>query len=83
MVEKIRITESAMGDGVKVVTDNEKQIKKMGRRSITAVNNINKGEKISMDKIKILRPGTGIEPKYIDSNHWKKSKRKCKKESNH
>ena len=47
MVEKIRITESAMGDGVKVVTDNEKQIKKMERRSITAVNNINKGEKIS------------------------------------
>ena len=79
MVEKIRITESAMGDGVKVVTDNEKQIKKMGRRSITAVDNINKGEKISMDKIKILRPGTGIEPKYIDSIIGKKVKENVKK----
>ncbi len=79
MVENIRITESAMGDGVKVVTDEEKQIKKVGRRSITAVDNISQGEAISMDKIKILRPGNGIEPKYIDSIIGKTVKEDIKK----
>ena len=79
MVENIRITESAMGDAVKVVTDDEKHTKELGRRSITAVDNISKGETISMDKIKILRPGTGIEPKYIYSIIGKTVKADVKK----
>ena len=41
-------------------------MKGLVRRSITSTADIHKGEKISKDKIKILRPGTGIEPKYID-----------------
>jgi len=79
MVENIRITESAMGDAVKVITDDEKHTKELGRRSITAVDNISKGETISMDKIKILRPGTGIEPKYIYSIIGKTVKADVKK----
>jgi N,N'-diacetyllegionaminate synthase len=66
MVKNIRITESALGDGVKKITGKEEEMKGLGRRSITSTADIHKGEKISKDKIKILRPGTGIEPKYID-----------------
>ena len=67
MVENIRITESAIGDGVKNLTDDEKLIKQFGRRSLTAAVDIPKGQTISRDQIKILRPGTGIEPKFLDS----------------
>jgi len=66
MVKNIRITESALGDGVKRITDEEEEMKLVGRRSITATADIYKGEKISEDKIKVLRPGNGIEPKYFD-----------------
>ncbi len=66
MVKNIRITESALGDGVKKITGKEEEMKGLGRRSIKSTTDIHKGEKISKDKIKILRPGTGIEPKYID-----------------
>ena len=66
MVKNIRITESAMGDGVKKITDDEVTMKGIGRRSLTSTADIPKGEKISKDKIMILRPGTGIAPKYID-----------------
>ena len=64
--KNLRITESALGDGVKKITGKEEEMKGLGRRSITSTADIHKGEKISKDKIKILRPGTGIEPKYID-----------------
>jgi len=67
MVENIRITESAIGDGVKNLTEDEKLIKQFGRRSLTAAVDIPKGQTISRDQIKILRPGTGIEPKFVDS----------------
>ena len=67
MVENIRITESAKGNGIKNLTEDEKLIKQFGRRSLTASANIPKGQKISREQIKILRPGTGIEPKFVDS----------------
>jgi len=66
MVEEIKITESALGDGVKSLTADEKQMKELARRSITSSEDIPKGVKISKDNIKILRPGMGIEPKYVD-----------------
>jgi N,N'-diacetyllegionaminate synthase len=66
MVKNIRITESAMGDGVKKITDDEEMMKGIGRRSLTSTADIPKGEKISKDSLMILRPGTGIAPKYID-----------------
>jgi sialic acid synthase SpsE len=66
MVKNIRITESAMGDGIKTLTEEEKQVKELGRRSITAKINIPKGDPITENKIKIVRPGFGIEPKFID-----------------
>lgn len=79
MVKNIRITESALGDGVKKLTDEEEQIKELARRSITATVEIPKGEKITKNNIKIQRPGTGIEPKYMESIIGKTVKNDIKK----
>lgn len=66
MIKNISITESSMGNGIKTLTEGEKQVKKLARRSITAKIDIPKGNAITKDKIKIVRPGMGIEPKFID-----------------
>ena len=66
MVKNIRITESAMGNSTKKLTEREKETKKLARRSITAIVDIPKGDVISKDKIRILRPGMGIKPKFLD-----------------
>jgi len=43
------------------------------RRSIYAVEKINKGDVFTKDNIKIIRPGLGLEPKYYESILGKKS----------
>ena len=44
------------------------------RRSIYVIKNINQGDKFSRDNIAIIRPGKGIQPKFIDSIIGKKTK---------
>lgn len=66
MVKNIRITESALGNGIKKLTEGEEEIKKLARRSITAKVDIPNGKKITKGEIKILRPGIGVEPKFLD-----------------
>ena len=65
MVKNIRIIERALGDGVKKPTKDEENVKKLVRRSITAKVEIPEETIITKDKIKIVRPGNGIEPKFI------------------
>jgi N-acetylneuraminate synthase/N,N'-diacetyllegionaminate synthase len=66
MIKNIRITESALRNGVKKLTEGEEESKKLARRSIIAIVDIPEGEIISKDNIRILRPEIGIEPKFID-----------------
>jgi len=66
MVKAIRQVEKAMGDGSKVPTKEEKQMQKVARRSIVAAVNIPKGTHISEAMLAIKRPGTGLEPKYMN-----------------
>ena len=66
MVKNIRITESSIGDGIKNITKEEKLVKELARRSITAKIDIPEGDTITEDKIKIVRPELGIEPKFLD-----------------
>jgi N,N'-diacetyllegionaminate synthase len=66
MVKAIRETEKAMGDGNKMATGEEKQIQKVARRSIVAGVNIPKGTIITEEMLDIKRPGTGVEPKYMN-----------------
>ena len=64
MVKKIRNIEKALGSAVKFPSKSEAINRKVSRRSIVAAGDISKGTIITLDKISIKRPGTGISPKY-------------------
>ena len=66
MVRAIREVEKAMGDGSKKPTKDEKQIQKVARRSLVARVSIPKGTVITEAMLDVKRPGTGIEPKYMN-----------------
>jgi len=66
MVKNIGSIERTLGDGVKKPTKDEDNVKKLVRRSITARVKIPEETIITKDNIKIVRPGNGIEPKFVD-----------------
>jgi len=66
MVSAIREVEAALGDGVKRPTRGETEIMKIARKSIVAAVDISSGSIITDNMITVKRPGTGIEPKYIN-----------------
>lgn len=63
MVDDIRAAERAIGKVYYGLSEKEKT-SRIFRRSIFAVKNIKKGEKLTEDKIRVIRPGHGLEPKY-------------------
>ena len=66
MVEDIRTAERAKG----VVSYECSEIEKgslVFRRSIFAVKDIKKGEKLSEENIRVIRPGYGMKPKYYEN----------------
>lgn len=65
MVQAIRDVEKALGDGVKKPTPEEKENRKVARRSIVAKVDIPRGTLIKEDMLDVKRPGDGIEPKYL------------------
>jgi len=75
MVQAIRSVESALGDGIKRPTADEKETKKAARRSLVARTNIPAGTVITEDMLDIKRPGTGLEPKLINLVIGKKAKK--------
>jgi len=66
MVEAIRDAEKALGDGIKRPTTEEEENKKAARQSIVAMVDIPEGAVITEEILDIKRPGTGIEPKYLE-----------------
>ena len=66
MVNNIRIAEKSRGNGIKSITKSENELKKLSRRSIFANENMARGTVLKKDKFKIVRPGTGIAPKYVE-----------------
>lgn len=74
MIKSIRNVEKGMGNGEKRITDEEKQIKEVARKSIVSTTYIPKGSIIKKEDLSIKRPGTGIKPKYIDFLIGKKAK---------
>jgi N,N'-diacetyllegionaminate synthase len=66
MVTSIRMVEQALGDGVIAPRKSEAEAIRSGRRSIIAKKRIPAGATITQDMLKIARPGTGIEPRFID-----------------
>jgi N,N'-diacetyllegionaminate synthase len=78
MVDAIRDVEKALGDGVKKLTEEEERIKKVVRRSIVAKVNISKGKVITEDMLDIKRPGTRLEPRYLNKVIGMKAKKDIK-----
>ena len=75
MVKSIRIIEESMGIKKKLLTNAEKENKKIIRKSIFALKKISKGEILTEKNICIKRPGTGASPllweKFINSKATK------------
>jgi N-acetylneuraminate synthase len=70
MIDEIRQTESALGDGALRISEVESGTVDRARRAIHAVEDISHGTRITADAVRVLRPGygdgDGLEPKYID-----------------
>ncbi len=73
MVSAIRDVEQAIGAPGKKAVEREQIYLKRGRRSLFAKTNIRKGESISREGILVLRPASGLMPKYIDQVVGKKA----------
>lgn len=80
MVTAIRDVERAMGNGIKTPTAEEEVVKRIARRSIVAKNDIQAGEILTEAVLAIKRPGTGIEPRYLDVVSTLKAKRAIEKD---
>ncbi len=66
MVNSIRMVELALGSSEKKVFDVEQETYKYDKRSIVAAKDIPGGTIIGEDMLVMKRPGTGIQPKFID-----------------
>lgn len=66
LVDKIRNVEQALGSSKKKPVRRELKMREYARKSITAVRDITKNTTITKDDVSMLRPGDGIEPKYVD-----------------
>jgi N-acetylneuraminate synthase/N,N'-diacetyllegionaminate synthase len=75
MIKAIRDVEKALGNGVKKLTKQEKEIRKNVRRSVVAKVKISKGTIISEEMLDIKRPGIGIEPKHLNKIIGKRAKK--------
>lgn len=80
MVKNIRSIERALGDGIKKLTKDEENVKKLIRRSIAAKVEIPEETIITKDKIKIVRPENGIEPKFVGLVVGRRAKRNIAKD---
>ncbi len=67
MVRSIRNIEQGLGNGIKKPTPDELKIKEVARKSIVAQRDIPEDTVLTRDMLAIKRPGTGIEPKYLDN----------------
>lgn len=65
MVHDIRQAEKAIGS-VKYEPSEQEKSSQIFRRSIFCVKNIKRGEKLTSENVRIIRPGYGISPKYYN-----------------
>lgn len=81
LVKAVRNVEKAMGGGVKKPAKSEEGSKKVIRKSIVANKDISQGAVITKEMLVIKRPGTGIEPKYLEKIIGRKAKKNIKRDS--
>lgn len=80
MIRSIRNIEKAFGDGTKKPARSELQIIKVVRKSLVASQDIEAGEILTKNMVNIKRPGTGIEPKHLESILGRKARRKIRRD---
>lgn len=78
MVNSVRLAESAIGKIDYTLSDKQK-ISRAHCRSLYFVNDIVKGEQITINNVKSIRPGFGLHPKYLNSIIGKKVSKDFKK----
>lgn len=72
MVNDIRTTEKALGKISYELTESQKK-NKVFRRSLFAVEDIQRGEKFTLKNIRSIRPANGLSPKYLQTILGKKA----------
>jgi len=75
MVDNVRDVEKALGNLKYTVSDKDK----LKRRSLFVVENIRKGEIITDENVRSLRPGHGLSPRYLEIIIGKRAKYDLKK----
>lgn len=78
MIKKIRMLETALGNGDKIVTKSENETRIIQRRGIWTTKPIKKDEIFTKENIKALRPVNGIPASMMNKILGKKSKRDLK-----
>jgi N,N'-diacetyllegionaminate synthase len=66
MVNSIRNIDQAIGNGIKQVTNSERNNIKIARKSIIAAKDIMAGEVFTEENLTVKRPGNGISPMHWD-----------------
>ncbi len=66
MIEGIKKVHAAKGNNLKVILDQEIEVRKWANHSIVAKRKIDKDEVIKRDMITVKRPSRGIEAKYFE-----------------
>jgi len=79
LVKNIRQTEIILGKKQKKLQKEEKSMHKISRKSFFTKHDISKNEKLTLSKLKLLRPGTGMSYKNIKYFLEKKLKKNIKK----
>ena len=75
MVQSIRNVELALGDGVKQITDVERNTRDVARRSCVAAHNLDPDQILTREDIELRRPGTGIPPAELEKLIGKRVRR--------
>ncbi len=66
LVDEVKMAALALGKVHYGVSSKQEEKSKAFRRSIYAIKDIKKGEKLTENNIRIIRPGNGLAPKYYD-----------------
>ncbi len=80
MIKAVRDVEKAMGNGKLDRTKEEMDVAKIARKSIVADIDIKKGTVITEKMVTFKRPGTGLEPKFLNLVIGRKATRDIKED---
>ncbi len=78
MVDAVRDAEKALGKVFYGTTEHSKP-SRLGKRSLFVVKDIKKGETFTEENVKSIRPGYGLEPKYLSQILGKRARKDIKK----